>query len=358
VTRTLTTRELNRALLARQFLLERSRLPLTKTLERIGGLQAQYAPSAYVGLWTRLEGFRRDDLTQALERRRAVQGTLMRTTIHIVSSGDYPLFAAATRESRREGYRRRVGDTDMPAVAARVRRALADGPRRRSELVEVVGDTTVWNGIGAWVDLVRVPPSGTWDRRRADLYGLADDWLGPYEATADEGFEHLLRRYLVAFGPARLADAAGWAGVAPARLTPVAGRLALRRFEDESGKELVDLPRAPLPDANTTAPARFLPVWDANLLAHARRTGILPEEYRPLIFDAKTPHSMNTFVVDGAVAGAWRVERTKTKARLLVEAFERLPAKARRELEAEGERLVRFHEPSAVSHEVSVGGRA
>ena len=167
-----------------------------------------------------------------------------------------------------------------------------------------------------------VPPSGTWERRRADVYAMAADWLGPIAATEEEGLELLLKRYLAGFGPGRLADAANWAGVPAKKLQPAAEKLNLRRFEDEEGKELLDLPRAPLPDAKTPAPARFLPVWDAILLAHARRAEILAEEHRPLIFTTKTPQSVNTFLVDGAVAGKWSVKRTAKKAELLVEPFE------------------------------------
>ena len=190
-----------------------------------------------------------------------------------------------------------------------------------------------------WLDLVRVPPSGSWEQRRADLYGLADDWLKrstPGEAAA---LAHLVRRYLGGFGPASLNDLAGWAGLPVATLRPVAARLGLRRFRDADGGELLDLPRGPLPDPRTPAPVRLLPVWDATLLVHARRTQILPEWYRPLVFNTKTPHSVATFLVDGTVAGTWRYER----GRVLLHPFERLSATARRDLEAEAQRLAAFH---------------
>jgi hypothetical protein len=348
----LSTRRLNRALLARQLLLERSRGPLVKTVERSGGLQAQYAPSAYVGLWSRLEGFALADLTRALERRRLVQATLLRSTIHIVSAADYWPFAEAIRRDRRDWWerthRRLLGDADIAAATRRARRALAAGPRRREELVSLVGGTQAWNGTD--LDLVRVPPSGTWERRRADLYALADDWLGRPAISAATAREHLLRRYLAAFGPATLAEAANWAGVDVATFAPAAERLPLRRFEDEQGRTLLDLRRAPLPDERTPAPARFLPTWDATLLVHARRTQILPEHFRPLVFDTKTPHSVPTFLVDGVVAGTWLVERTKTKATLALTALDGYPRGSKTELRAEGERLVRLVEPDAASY--------
>ncbi|HEX8067261.1 MAG TPA: winged helix DNA-binding domain-containing protein [Thermoleophilaceae bacterium] len=344
--RTLTERELNRALLARQLLLARGRSSLPRTLERMGGLQAQYAPSMYVGLWSRVEGFERDALTRALERRTVVQGTLMRTTIHLVSAADYWPLAIAIRERRREHWlraRRRQGFTarGLAAAARRVRRRLDDeGTIHRRELEEAAGGGAAGaGGAGVWLDLVRVPPSGTWERRRADLYAAAEDWIGPPETSADEALDHLVRRYLGGFGPATKHEIADWAGLTATDLAPALARLRLRRFRAEDGAELLDLPRAPLPDPDTPAPARFLPVWDATLLVHARRTGVLREEHRPRIFNVRTPHSVSTFLVDGVVAGTWRYERGAVK----VEPFGRLPRSARAELREEADRLAELH---------------
>lgn len=345
--RVLTTLELNRALLARQLLLERSDLSLVRAVERIGGIQAQYAPSAYVGLWSRLRDFDREDLTKALERRRVIQATLMRATIHIVSVADYVPFLEGIRTVRQEWWlrvgRRQAGSIDMDGAARLLRTALADGPRRQKELVALLGSEgfprMAWSGVGMWLDMVRVPPSGTWEQRRADLYGLAEGWVPKRSVTEAEGRMHLLRRYLGAFGPAPLADAANWAGLPVTALRPAAGALRLRRFRDEAGGELLDLPRAPLPDPDTPAPVRFIPTWDAILLAHARRTQVLPERFRSRVFDTRTPHSVPTFLVDGAVAGTWRYE----KGRVRLEPFGRLTGDARRALDEEAERLAAFH---------------
>ena len=192
---------------------------------------------------------------------------------------------------------------------------------------------------GVFVDLVRVPPSGTWERRRADLYALAEDWVGPEDATEDEGIEHLVRRYLQGFGPARPTEIANWASLDVSTTKRALERLDLRRFQDEQGKELVDLPRLPLPDADTPAPARFLPVWDATLLVHCRRTQILPERYRSRVFNVRTPNSVNTFLVDGQVAGTWRYEKGRVK----LKPFGRLTKAARAELNDEADRLADFH---------------
>ncbi len=341
--RTLTERELNRALLARQFLLERSRSSLVRTIERMGGVQTQYAPSAYIGLWSRLEGFERAALTRALERRDVVQGSLMRGTIHVVSKHDYAPLAEAIRADRRAWWlrvtRHQIPEHEVSAVATRVRRILADGPRSRAELLrELDVDASMWNGVGGWVDLLRVPPSGTWERRRADVYAVAQDWIGPSVATFDEGIELVVERYLGGFGPASRKDIAGWAGIPVPRLASALERMKLRRFRDERGAELLDLPRAPLPDPDTPAPIRFLPTWDAVLLVHARRTQILPEEHRSRIFSTKTPHSVPTFLIDGQVAGTWSLD----DGRVRVTPFGRIPRATKLELEEEAERLQAF----------------
>ena len=184
------------------------------------------------------------------------------------------------------------------------------------------------------------PPLGTWDRPRADLYGLAADWLGPSprDATPERGMEHLARRYLGAFGPASRADVASWAGVTATAMAPALQRLRIRTFKDERGKELVDLPGAPLPDPETPAPVRFLAVWDATLLVHARRSQILPELHRPRVFNTKTPQSVNTFLVDGQVAGAWH----RDGRRVAIEPFGKLTGQTRRDLKQEAERLEEF----------------
>jgi Winged helix DNA-binding domain len=341
--RTLTERELNRALLARQLLLERASIPLPRALERIGGIQAQYAPSMYIGLWSRLEGFERDALTRALERRTVIQATLMRTTIHLVSRRDYWPLELAVREGRRAWWVRVHADDagpDAMAVAAkRLRAALGGGTLRRRDIDELIGKPAA-RGIGLWVDLVRVPPSGTWERRRADLFATAEDWVGPPPRMSKEAaLELLARRYLRGFGPASRNDVAGFAGLQIGEIAPVFDRMRLRRFEAEDGTELIDLPRAPLPDPDTPAPVRLLPTWDATLLVHARRSGVLPEDYRPRIFHSKAPQSYPTFMVDGRVAGTWRWE----KDRVSIDPFHRLDRAAARAVRDEAERMVAFH---------------
>ena len=379
--RVLTTGELNRALLARQLLLDRADLPPDRALAALCGLQTQHAPSGYVGLWSRTAGFRRADLTDALHRAAVVQGWVMRCTIHMVAAADYAPFTAAVRTARRAYWLRaekRATGLDMPAVAAEVRRVLADGPlpqpRLVAHLVAAGFPKIAWAGAQLWVDLLRVPPAGTWDRPRANIFALAEHvlpGLSPVPgATLDEPPDEdaardlLVLRYLRAFGPASAHDAASFTGLPLAEVRAVLTRLTLRRFHDEAGGELVDVPDGPLPDAATPAPVRFLPTWDATLLVHARRTQLLPEVYRSRVFAVTMPRSVPTFLVDGQVAGTWRyadghgdracevtdqhsVARDgvgeRQRGGVVAMPFHDLPAAAHRALDAEAERLAAFH---------------
>jgi hypothetical protein len=339
--RTLGQRHLNRALLARQLLLERSTLPIVEAVEQVGGLQTQYAPSGYVGLWTRVAGLDRTSLTRALEDRTVIQATLMRTTIHIVSRREFWPYAAGIRHARRRWALRVAGanaDEDaMVKAAEQIRGALADGPRSVKELGEIGAGFV--GSLGLWVDLVRVPPSGTWERRRADRLGLADDWVGPDDATDEDGLAHLVRAYLRAFGPAPWRDIASWAGISVADARRGGGGLTLVHYVDEAGRELVDLPDGPLPDPDTPAPVRFLPHWDAALLVHARRTGLLPEPYRSRVFHTRNPFSVGTYLVDGRVVGAWSLR----DGRVVLDPYEEVSDDDGRAIERERAALEAFH---------------
>jgi hypothetical protein len=337
-------------LLARQNLLARATGPMDAVVEGIGGLQTQQARSGYIGLWSRLEGLRRDDYTTALHERRLVQGWLMRVTIHTVTAADYWPMAVAVRRGRRAWWLRAWGRgqaataADMQRAARALRAELADGPLRQKELVArmvsrgYAREVTI--GAGLWVDLVRVPPQGTWDRPRADLYGLAEDWLSPTGIGEDEARDLLLRRYLGAYGPAALVDASGWTGLSLPELRTVVERAELLRFQDAAGRELLDLPDAKLPDPETPAPARFIGSFDAMLLIQARRTGVLPEDFRQRVYNTAAPQSFHTFLLDGQVAGSWRF----ADERVQLTPFRRLLAAERHELEDEAHRLEAFHE--------------
>lgn len=348
-TRTLSERELNRALLARQHLLRRSTASLPAMLESVGCIQMQYAPSGYVGTWSRLADTSRARITRALERRQVVQATLLRSTIHLASAADYPVLFAATAPARQELGRttartRRLEEVDYAALATQVRGWFADGPLERRQLLERLAAEGCgkdhWESLSQWLELLRVPPQGTWERRRAHRYGLARDELAdPGPIDHDAALALVVERYLGGFGPASLDDLSSWSGVPAGAFDDVLERMPLRRFTSGyDGAELLDLPRRPLPDASTPAPVRFLGTWDATLLVHARRTQILPEDLRDRVFHIRRPHSVNTVLIDGQVAGTWTIERRG----VVVEPFDVVPARFRDELEAERAALEAF----------------
>jgi hypothetical protein len=344
---TVSTRSLNRAVLTRQCLLDRCDGDIPALLQRIGFLQAQYAPSMYIGIWSRLRGFHRDALTQALVERRVVQGTLLRSTIHLVAAQDYWPVALAIRSARRAWWERVTkgtpGEAALEQAAMRLRATLAERGTMTQAEIDVAVGPELRAGVGGWIDLVRAPPSGTWERRRANLYAAAEDWVGepPAELVAEpeRGVELLVRRYLTGFGPTTPGSVADWAGLPVATVRQIINRLPLRRLRTDDGTELVDLEELTVPDPGRATPVRYLPTWDATLLAHCRRTQILPEEHRAKIFSTKTPHSFGTFLVDGQVAGTWRyqdghISRTE---------FHPLSRRVRVELDAEAEGLAELH---------------
>ncbi|MBK5330421.1 MAG: AlkZ family DNA glycosylase, partial [Ilumatobacteraceae bacterium] len=339
-----------------QRLLERHVLDIPAALQHVGGLQTQYAPSGYIGLWTRLRDFERAALTHALEDRSVVQATLMRMTIHMIAADDFWTLCAGIRASRREWWLRIAKSRHLPLIsydslAHSLRAALADGPLPRVEVVAAMEragfDKPFWEAAGLWLDMVRVPPSGTWDRRRADRYGLADHWIAPTDAERDadevDGLRLLLTRYLQAFGPAAVVDAAKWAGVPRARLVPVAEamerEMQIVTYRDEKGTTLVDLAGMELPDVDTPAPVRFLPTWDATLLAHSRRADILPEEFRSAIFHTKIPQSVGAVLVDGSVAATWAWRNDHVE----VDELATLTATKRRAVAGEADQLTAFY---------------
>jgi hypothetical protein len=348
--RVLTRRELNRALLARQLLLERGSLSVQRTVERLCALQAQYSPSPYIALWSRLTDFRKDALTRALARKQVVRATLMRITLHLVSARDYPYLAALWMPATQE-MTARVSAAQLADLSARVQ-ALARTPTTHAEIEAIAADEMG----GRWrtrclAPLVHLPPSGTWRFHGRPQLQVMEEYLGAELPSRDDGAERLVSRYLAAFGPASQTDLLRFAGMRVRDVSPGLERLRLRSFRDESGRLLLDLPRAPLPDAKTKAPVRFLPKWEHALLAYDDRTRILPQELQPTVI-GRNGDVLPTFLVDGVVAGMWAVERKRDKATLRLEPFAPLPRKTRTELEDEGERLVRWIEDDASSFAV------
>jgi Winged helix DNA-binding domain len=348
--RTLTLRELNRATLARQLLLRRHRLSVTNALERTAGLQAQWPPSPYIGLWTRLESFRPDALMRALSRRRVVKATLMRRTLHLVSARDYLAYGGIYRASMMRELERQLTalgeELDVVEAGERLA-ALADEPRARPELLALlglpklrVGDRSpwlLWYGLSAYAGLVNGPESSVWRSHTAGgTFVRARTWLGDDCASGDGTATQLVRSYLGAFGPASRADIAKWTGMARVVVDRGLAGLRLRRFSDELDRELYDLPRAPLPDGDTPAPARLLPRFDNLVLAHEDRRRVISDEHRAAAIEGGEVRP--TFLVDGFVAGLWSLERGRVR----LQPFTPLPRATRRELREEAERLEAF----------------
>jgi len=336
----LTRRELNRALLARQLLLERRRLPVAHAVERLCALQAQYPPSPYIGLWSRLAEFRKTGLTRALEQRRVVRATLMRITLHLVSARDYPYFAAVWMPATQEMTPRMTPER-LADLARRVQ-AAATKPVTHADIEAIAAEEMG----GRWrtrclAPLVQLPPAGTWNFRTRPQLVVMQEFLRVGLPSRQDGAEHLVRRYLAAFGPASRSDLLRFVGMRVGDVQPALERLELRQFRDESGRALLDLPRAPIPAPATPAPVRFLPKWDHSLLAYEDRTRILPRELQTTVI-RKNGDVLPTFLVDGVVSGMWTVERSRNRATLKLESFAPLPSKVRAELQDEGERLVRW----------------
>jgi hypothetical protein len=336
--RVLSSRELNRAMLARQLLLDRKRLAPAALIERLVGMQAQSPQAPYIGIWSRTSNFRRANLEREIESGAVLRATAMRQTLHLVTRRDYGLFRAALSETNFPWE-----SAQSAQLAPYLRELAANGPLDRAEALAYLarehglsgypGDRA-WRGARIRAHLVHHPESALW-RARADGRFVAVEEPEPHVPV--EARAAMLRRYLAAFGPSTKRDIGQWSMMHVPEVTRALDRLELVRYRDEQGRELLDISGAPLPDPETPAPVRFLPKWDNTLLAWADRTRVLPEPYR------KTVIRMNgdvaqTFLVDGFVAGTWRVE----DGRVVTEPFARLPRSAQAEIDAEAERLEAF----------------
>ena len=350
--RTLTRRELNRATLARQMLLGRGSVPVPEAVRRLVGLQAQVVSPPYVGLWTRLEGFRPNDLTGCLVDRRVIRATLMRSTLHLMTAEDYlnlrPALQPALIRALSSFFGKRAKGLDVESIAEAARAFLDEEPRAYGELRAFLAGLypdrapeALAYAARTYLPMVQVPSAdATWGFSNKPPYATSEAWLGQ-RPSSPEGPRELILRYLAAFGPATVRDVQAWAGMARLKEPVEALRPELRTFRDEGGNELFDLPDAPLPDPDAPVPVRFLPDYDNALLAHADRTRIIADEHRSRVF-LSAGRVLATFLVDGSVAGTWKVEREKGAARLAIEPFEPLAEEIRDALDEEGERLLRF----------------
>ena len=331
--RVLTQRELNRATLARQLLLKRAKLPVVQAVGRVAGLQAQLGSTPYVGLWTRLEGFRPQALDRALLDGKVSRGLLMRGTVHVVTTRDYALFGAAL-DVAAPAWLTAEDEEIARRVAPSLREFTAE-PRTRAEIFDWLerehgfvsdGTNRAWYAIRIRGRIGHSAEASLW---RAPIHGPTFAAVEQCDHDGAVARGELVRRYLAAFGPATRAEIAGWSGL---KVRDFADLLdGLTRLRDDRGRELLDVPRAPRPSADTPAPVRLLPKFDNVLLDRQR---VLPEAYRKLVV-RKNADVQPTFTVDGYVAGIWRTE----KGRVVTEPFAPLGRTARRELEDEASRL-------------------
>jgi hypothetical protein len=341
----LTRRRLNRATLARQLLLERHPIGAEDAIARLAGLQAQDVPPPYIALWSRLEGFEREELTELARSRRVVRASLMRHTVHLLTAGDYvrlhgAILPALVR-SLRSARGARLDGLDTDAVVAAAREFVGEEPRRFVEIQRHLAelwpdrDPTVLSYTArTLLPMMRVTDGDGWAYSGNSPFALADP-----EPDAEDRVQELVRRYVAAFGPATPADATIWSGRSGLKPVFEDMRDELVTFRDENDRELFDLPDAPRPPAETPAPPRLLPVYDNLLLSHQDRTRVISEEYRPRI-QIRLSQLLSAFLVDGEVAGVW--VRDKKTGKIDLRPFRRISKGDRAALEAEARGLEEF----------------
>jgi hypothetical protein len=359
----LSSRALNRALLARQLLLDRSPRPVLGAVEDLVGLQAQTPLAPYLSLWSRLHAFDPAGLAELLQNRQVVRISLMRSTIHLVSAADCrtmrPLVQTVGERGLRANFGRHLVGLEPAEIEAAGRAALRAGPLTFAQLGAVLAEC--WPGrdpsalayaVRTYVPLVQVPPRGLWGKGGLARHVPAESWLGAPLAAAP-ALEDMVSRYLGAFGPASVADAQLWSGLTG--LGEILDRLRPRLacFRDPAGRELFDLPDAPRPAADAPAPPRFLPVFDNLLLSHADRSRVLGDDLR-----GKLPGTAalmaGTVLADGSVAAAWEVRGKASAARLVVSPLVPVTAAQAGDIQAEGAALLAFLVPEADRAEVDI----
>jgi hypothetical protein len=333
-------------LLARQHLLARRTASAADEIEHLVGMQAQVPNSPYVGLWTRLDGFKPDQLADLIMQRRAVRLGIMRNTIHLVTARDCialrPLFSPVLgRGLRASPFGRNLVGMELPPLIRYATKLMKEKPRTLAELGALLHErwpdrdpTSLAYSIRHLVPLVQVPPRGVWGKSAQATWTPAALWLGQPLARKPS-IDALVLRYLAAFGPATVADISAWSGLTALRSVVERLRPQLRTFQDERGRELFDVPGGPLPDPRAPAPPRFLPEYDNLLIGHHDRTRVIDHAYRYVIF-------IGTLLIDGFVQGTWMIKRQADVATLTIEPLRRLTATDRRAVAEEGERLLAF----------------
>jgi hypothetical protein len=358
---TLTLRELNRTTLARQFLLEKTSDSVPETIERLVGIQSQALSAPFVGLWTRVSEFSQNDLANLIQDRSVLKATMMRGTLHLVTATDYLRFRTTLQPMLELGaaaiLKNRGPAIDKKKVLKIARDYFNQEPRSFAEITSLFGELmpdvdpgAVRYTIRTHLPLVQVPINAGWSYSGNPKFTLAETWIAR-AISPDDNFRELVFRYLTAFGPASVIDMQTWSGFSKLRDALERLRPDLQVYEDEQRRELFDLPGISLSDASSPAPERFLPEYDNLLLSHQKRTRVIADEHRSRVY-LPGLRVRSTFLVDGFVRGAWKIEKTKLAATLLIEPFDELTKHSRRSLSDEAEKLVRFVEPDAKTYEV------
>jgi winged helix DNA-binding protein len=363
--RTLTARARNRALLARQLLLERSDLSAYDAVEHLVGLQAQSIQPPYYALWSRLSDFDPHELGRLLTDRQAVRMRLMRSTVHLMTIDDalllWPLLQEVVERTFNGSFRRRAPDVSRDELISTVCECLPDdrqaltGRAIATQLVDRgIGDDieAVLYLAGVHVPLVQVPPRGVWGASGQAKYVTLEQWAGrPPHGSAE--LDAIVVRYLRAFGPAGVMDFQKWSGLTRCNVAFDRLRDQLLTFRDEDGTELFDLPDAPRPDPETPAPPRFLGEFDNALLSHADRRHIVPNGMTPWMDPTQAGRHVNALLIDGTLSATWWIERDgKRRATLAIRPFDRLRAREKREVTAEAEKMIAFAAPDAHATEI------
>jgi winged helix DNA-binding protein len=342
----LTARRLNRALLARQGLLERTATPALEMVERLVGMQAQVPENPYVALHARIDAFDPEELSAAVADGRAVRAQLLRGTIHLVTERDRRSIAPVTRDvlarAFKSNFSRRL-PVDGDVVAAAGRELLRAEPRTRAELAALLGPRwpdadpgDLAQAVTYLSPLVQTPPRGEWGGRAQARWALA-------EAADEPDVDALILRYLAAFGPATTADIRTWSGLTGLREAVERVRPRLRACADERGGELLDVEDGPLPDPETPAPPRFLPEYDNVILGYADRSRILAGRGPGLPFPRGS--WIGSLLVDGFYRANWRVDGGTLTIDRFVPAADDPPGTAEA-IEDEGRRLIGLIEPA------------
>jgi hypothetical protein len=356
----LSTRALNRAALARQMLLRREKVSILDGIERLVALQAQLPNPPYVGLWTRLANFQRDELTTLIEKRRVVRSTMMRATQHLVTARDYLWLRAVLQpmldQRCRHNYGRGTAGIDAAELVDAGRAMLEERPHTITELKARLAERwpkhdplALGYSVQMLLPLIHIPPRGTWGMGGAVPAVLAEPYLGR-RMSNDRSPAKMTLRYLAAFGPATVADVQEWSGLKGLREVVDALRPKLGVLRDVQGRELFDLPDAPLPDPDTPAPVRFLPEYDNLVLAYADRTRMLTREAQQAIWTKNG--LLATALVDGTVAASWKIVRERKRTTLVIDPVRRIAKSDRVALAEEGARLLAFTDPESAEHDV------